>query len=133
MNYLFTEVRISEKMLNFFSHANFENETANIVERFPLFSDALKSFKLIAEVQFSAESPRLMIAPGKIHRVTVKGLATLWKVELAVKGLKANQSPRIWFAVQGNTLVFLCAKTHIDNYDNNEVDREAEEYISDFF
>ena len=54
-------------------------------------------------------------------------------MELAVKGIKPNQSPRIWFVVQGSNVAFLCAKSHIDNYNNNEVDRLAKNLATDIF
>lgn len=120
-------------MLNFLLHPHFEKEAADIKRRFPSFDDALESFKMLAGVQFASENPRQIIAPGKLHRVCVIGICTIWKIELAVKGVKSNQSPRIWFAIQGTNLAFLCAKSHIDNYDNNEVDRLAQNLTSDIF
>ncbi len=120
-------------MLNFLLHSHFEKETAAMKRRFPAFDEALESFKMLANVQFATENPRQVIAPGKIHRVCVIGICTLWKVELAIKGVKSNQSPRIWFAIQGASLAFLCAKSHIDNYDNNSVDRLAQNLVTDIF
>jgi hypothetical protein len=52
---------------------------------------------------------------------------------MAVKGLRQNQSPRIWFAIMGDTLAFLSMRTHIDNYDDNEVDAIAESFSTEIF
>ena len=120
-------------MLNFLFHSHFEKEAAAMKRRFPAFSDALESFKRLAEVQFALENPKQVMAPGKLHRVSTVGIYSLWKIELAIKGVKSNQSPRIWFAIQGTNLAFLCAKSHIDNYNNNETDSFATSLITDLF
>lgn len=120
-------------MINFISSQDFEKETAVLQRRFPHFSEGLDSFKRICEKHFHPIRPQQVIAPGKLHRVKDSDSCTVWKVEMAVKNLKSNQFPRIWFAVKGPTLVFLCARTHIDNYDNNEVDRMALDISTSFF
>ena len=120
-------------MLNFLFHPNFEKEAAAIERRFSSFTESLESFKRLAEVQFASGNPKQVIAPAKLHRVSEMGICTIWKIGLAIKGVKSNQSPRLWFAIQGANLAFLCAKTHIDNYDNNEVDRLAQGYAGVFF
>lgn len=120
-------------MLNFLNHPSFEKEAAVLQRRFPKFTDGYESFKRICEVHFHPINPKQVIAPGKIHRVKDFENHTLWKVELVVKNLRSSQFPRIWFAVKGSTLVFLCARTHIDNYNNNEVDRITESRVTDIF
>jgi len=47
--------------------------------------------------------------------------------------MKSNHSPRVWFAVRGATIVFLCAACHIDNYDDNAMNKEAETLVGSFF
>lgn len=121
------------EMIDFIYHPIFQNETAAFKRRFPKFSDGLESFKKISEVHFHPITPRQVIAPGKLHRIKDCESFTIWKVELAVQNLKSNQFPRVWFAVRGSSLAFLCAKTHIDNYDNNEVDRIAESLAAGIF
>ncbi len=101
--------------------------------RFPTFNKGLEDFKRLAEVQFALENPKQVIAPGKLHRVCIVGICEIWKIELAMKGVKSNQSPRVWFAVQGSNIAFLCAKSHVDNYDNNEIDRLAQTLVTDIF
>jgi hypothetical protein len=103
-------------------------KTSDVTESF------LKSFtKNVLNFQFNPINPKLIIGPGKIHRVKVRENCEVWKVEMSVKGLRKNQSPRIWLAVAGDTLAFLTIKTHIDNYDDNEVNRFAENLSTDIF
>lgn len=120
-------------MLNFVFHPRFEKESTRLKRRFPYFDVGIESFKRICEVHFDPVNPRQVIAPAKIHRIRCFDNYTIWKIELAVKNLRPNQFPRVWFAVQGGTIVFLCVATHIDNHNNNEIDREAEKLVSSFF
>lgn len=120
-------------MIEFLEHEVFIKEFAALKRRFPLIEQGLDSLKKICEFHFHPLVPKQVIAPGKLHRVTAGDGYVLWKVEMSVRGLKKNQSPRVWFAIQGARLLFLCVKTHIDNYDNNEADRQATRLISDFF
>jgi len=95
----------------------------------------LDSFKLICEKQFHPASPQQVIPPGKLHHRKKTDLFSIWKIELVLpnSGLRPNQFPRVWFAVQGSKLAFLCAVTHIDNYDDSEIDRVAEIRVTDIF
>lgn len=120
-------------MINFISSPIFEKESAALQRRFSSFLDGLESFKRICSVHFDPDKPQQVIAPGKLHRVKDCDSYTIWKIEMVVKNLKSNHFPRIWFAIKGSTIVFLCAKTHIDNYDNNEVDRLAHSISTNFF
>lgn len=96
---------------------------------------SFKAFEKLCEWQFNSESPRQCIAPAKLHRVTQNALWTLWKTELVIvkSGLRPNQFPRLWFAVEGAKIAFVCIGTHMENYDNNEMDRLAMERITEMF
>lgn len=120
-------------MLNFVFHPHFEKEAANLKRRFPYFEAGLESFKRICDVHFDPIIPKQVIAPAKLHRVKCFESFTIWKVELAVKNLRPNQFPRIWFAIRGATIAFLCVATHIDSYDDNKMNREAEILASSIF
>lgn len=133
MNYPCTEVPIFPTMINYVSHPSFEKETAALQRRFPKFNDGLDSFKRIAEEHFHPITPQRIIAPAKLHRRKALEVCVIWKIELAVQGLKSNQFPRVWFAVSGSTIAFLSANTHIDNYDDNDIDRIAEHRATDIF
>lgn len=120
-------------MLNFIFHPHFEKESASFKRRFPYFEAGVESFKRICEVQFDPINPRQVITPAKLHRVKCLESCVIWKIELAVKNLRANQFPRIWFAVRGATVVFLCVATHIDNHDDNEMNKKAEILVNSVF
>jgi len=120
-------------MLNFIFHPHFEKEAASLKRRFPFFNSGIESFKRICEVHFDPISPRQVIAPAKLHRIKCFESFTIWKIELAVKNLRPNKFPRVWFAVRGAMVVFLCVATHIDNYDDNTMNREAETLVGSFF
>lgn len=120
-------------MLDFVYHPHFEREAANLKRRFHCFEDGVESFKRICEIHFHPISPKQVIAPAKLHRVKCFENFVIWKIELAVKNLRPNQFPRIWFAIHGATLVFLCTATHIDNYNDKEKDIEAEKLVGLFF
>lgn len=120
-------------MLNFFFHPKFEKEADELKRRFNAFDESFAAFKRICAVQFDPINPVQVIASGKIHRLKTLYASTIWKVEIAVKNLRSNQSPRLWFAVKGENVAFLCIKSHSDNYDNNEIDRIAELRINDIF
>jgi hypothetical protein len=121
------------KMLSFVFHPHFEKEAAGLKRRFPFFDSGLKSFKRICEVHFDPVNPRQVIAPAKLHRIKCFESFAIWKIELAVKNLRPNQFPRVWFAVRGGTIAFLCVATHIDNHDDNTINKEAEVLAHSFF
>ena len=62
-------------------------------------------------------------------------MRSIWKVELVIpkSNLRPNQFPRMWFCVQGNKIAFLCIATHIDNYNDNNLDNIAKERLNDIF
>lgn len=120
-------------MLNFFSHSLFEKELANLKKQFNNIDDGLEAFKKLCGVQFNPVSPKQIIAPAKLHRVTQNDVWTLWKIEVAVKGVRSNQSPRVWFAIKGTTVVFLCAQSHVNNYSDNDMNEVAITRATEFF
>lgn len=121
--------------LEFVYHNGVEKEIAALERRFRTIRAGLSSFERLCEKQFNPISPQQVIAPGKLHRVSQNDIWALWKAELVVpnSGLKPNQWPRVWFAVKGNILVFLCIGSHVDNYDNNEMDIIASSRVGDMF
>ena len=118
-------------MIDFISHPKFEKEISALERRFNNTKEGLKSFERLCGVQFNPENPQRIIAPAKLHRIRQNDIWTLWKIELAVKGLRSNQFPRMWFCVQGAKIGFLCIGTHIDNY--NDMDNEALGRLTDIF
>ena len=119
-------------MLDFISHPSFEKEAAKLKRRFSL-DKGLQSFQRLCEVQFNPTNPQQVIAPAKLHRVTQNDLWSIWKIELVVPGLRPNQFPRVWFAVKGLNIAFLCIASHVDNYSDNQMNQIAVGRINDIF
>lgn len=105
-------------MITFLYHDGFKKEIAAFERRFRKVRSGLIYFERLCQVQFNPSNPKSIVAPAKLHRITQNDVWTMWKIELAVEGLRSNQFPRVWFAVQGATIVFLCMATHIDNYND---------------
>ena len=122
-------------MIEFLYHDGVQKEIAALKRRFHRVRDGLSAFERLCEVQFNPTNPRQVIAPAKLHRITQNDVWTIWKVELVIpdSGLRPNQYPRMWFAVKGTIIAFLCASTHIDNYNDAEMDRLALSRITDLF
>lgn len=122
-------------MIQFFYHDDMKKEISTLEKRFRTIRDGLSVFERLCEVQFHPENPRQIIAPAKLHRITQNDVWTLWKVELVVpnSGLRPNQWPRMWFVVKGAIIVFLSMSSHINNYDDEQMNRLALSRVADFF
>ena len=116
--------------MQFLKHDKFEREFSKIKH-----NDIYKSLELIEnllEKQFDFHFPKIIIPPGKLHRVASGENYEIWKIEMLVKGLRPNQWPRIWFMINSNVVTFLSVGLHQDNYNNNQKDREATDRALDF-
>jgi hypothetical protein len=122
-------------MIEFLYHDGLQKEIAALERRFRQLRDGFQRFELLCQVQFNPTDPKQIIAPAKLHRVTQNDLWTMWKIELVVpnSGLRPNQYPRVWFAIRGAVVAFLCMGTHMDNYNDAEMDQLALTRITDLF
>lgn len=122
-------------MIQFLYHDGIQKEITTLERRFRTIRNGLSSFERLCEVQFNPTSPQQVIAPAKLHRVSQNDVWTLWKIELVIpnSGLRPNQWPRMWFAVKGAIIAFLCLSSHIDNYNDEHMNRLALSRVSDFF
>lgn len=122
-------------MIEFLYHDGIQKEIAALERRFRCIRDGLRAFERLCEVQFHPTDPKQVIAPAKLHRITQNDVWTMWKVELVIpdSGLRPNQYPRMWFAVKGAIITFLCIMTHVDNYKDAKMNRVALSRISDLF
>lgn len=122
-------------MIEFIYHDGMQKDIAALERRFRTLRDGLAAFKRLCEVQFHPTSSRQVIAPAKLHRVSQNAIWTLWKAELVIpnSGLRPNQWPRMWFAVRGGVIAFLCLASHADNYDDEQMNRVALSRVSDVF
>ncbi|MFY9462982.1 MAG: hypothetical protein WAP52_02225 [Candidatus Sungiibacteriota bacterium] len=122
-------------MIEFLYHDAVQKEIAALERRFHHIHDGLHIFERLCEVQFSPINPKQVIAPAKLHRITQNEIWTMWKIELVVphSGLRPNQCPRMWFAVKGAVIAFLCISSHIDNYNDKEMDSLSFSRVTDLF
>ena len=122
-------------MIEFLYHDGIQKEIAALERRFRTIRDGLASFERLCEKQFNPKNPQQVIAPAKLHRIKQNDLWTVWKIELVLpnSGLRPNQWPRMWFAVKGGMIALLCICSHIDNYNDQEMDQIALSRVSDFF
>ncbi|MFZ3100052.1 MAG: hypothetical protein WA103_02345 [Minisyncoccales bacterium] len=122
-------------MMEFLYHEGMQKEIAALERRFATIRDGFSIFERLCLVQFNPTNPRQVVAPAKLHRVTQNNIWSLWKVELVIpkSGLRPNQWPRVWFAVRGEIIVFLCVAIHMDNYDDEKMNRIALSRVTDFF
>ena len=122
-------------MIQFLYHDGIQKEIAALERRFRTIRNGLSAFERLCEVQFNPTSPRQVIASAKIHRITQNDIWTLWKTELVVpnSGLRPNQWPRMWFVVKGAIIAFLCISSHVDKYNDEDMNRLALSRVSDFF
>ncbi|MDO8676540.1 MAG: hypothetical protein Q7K16_02720 [Candidatus Azambacteria bacterium] len=122
-------------MIEFLYHDGIQKEIAALERRFLNIRDGLKAFERLCEVQFNPTDPKQIIAPAKLHRVTQNDIWAIWKIELVIpnSNLRPNQYPRMWFAVRGSIIVFLCISSHIDNYNDVKIDRLSLSRVTDIF
>ena len=122
-------------MIQFLYHDGIQKEIASLEKWFRTVRDGLSSFERLCEVQFNSTDPRQVIAPAKLHRVLQNDIWTLWKIELVIpnSGLRPNQFPRMWFVVKGAVIAFLCISSHINNYNDEEMNRLALSRTTDLF
>ena len=67
-----------------------------------------------------------VIGPKSLHLTNNTGDIEMWKVYCAVKGLRKNQRPRIYFFKHSeNKISLLCFGTHLNNYDDQKLRAEA--------
>ncbi|MDP3935068.1 MAG: hypothetical protein Q8Q46_02555 [Candidatus Giovannonibacteria bacterium] len=122
-------------MIEFLYHDGIKKEIAALERRFRNIQEGFKHFERLCEVQFNPTNPKQIIDAGKLHRISQNDIWAMWKIELVIpkSGLRPNQYPRMWFAVKGNIIAFLCIVTHIDNYNEEELGRQALSRVTDIF
>jgi hypothetical protein len=122
-------------MIDFIYHDGIQKEISDLEKKFRTIRLGLSAFERLCSVQFNTENPQQVIAPAKLHRITQNNIWSLWKAEVVVpnSGLRPNQWPRMWFGVKGSVIVFLCITSHIENYNDKEMDQLAISRLSDIF
>ncbi|MDR2703901.1 MAG: hypothetical protein LBB58_06120 [Cellulomonadaceae bacterium] len=112
-------------MMRWLSHRQFDSEFKTLAKRHNGLEIGFDNAKRLLAIQFDQDRPQTVIAPGKLHRVHSDADFEMWKLEMAVRNLRPNQFPRIWFAQQTRLIAFLSIRSHVDNYDDSAVRQEA--------
>ena len=122
-------------MIEFLYHTKFDSEMKSLLKKYKNQTDVgFESLKNLLSKQFDVTNPEIVIGNSKIHRILdmQPGVATIWKVEMSIKGLRPSQWPRVWFLLSVDKIYFLHVATHQDNYDNTYSTREAGNRANDF-
>lgn len=116
----------------FSSHPGFGKEFSKFERKAPLAKLALKHLKKLLSVQFHPKTPTIVISKQNLRRVDKIGEGThVYKVFMAVRGLRRFQRPRIYFWLETNNICFLCMGTHMDNYDDAQLKKKAKKRIKE--
>lgn len=116
-------------------HDSFIKELKRLKKTIRTIDKDVELVKKLLSIQFSKATNTPPIGRGKIHRITVLDEVSggeLWKVKVATANLKPNLWARMWFAISGNRIILLAIASHKDNYDNNTMDRMAEQRYREY-
>jgi hypothetical protein len=129
LNWHFTVGRILPML--FSAHPAFAREMKLLHKKLDV-GTGMASIKKLLAVHFDSENPKPAIAPGKLHRIKVFDMWSLWKVEVMVIGLRPSQWPRVWFLLRGAKITFLVGASHMQNYNDSEMEMLALDRLSDY-
>lgn len=115
-------------------HNSFKREFKKCGKTYRDLEPKLKNAKKLLEIQFDPINPENRIDPGKIHRrkSSDDNVWEIWKLEMVVDNFRPSQFPRMWFGVRGNSITLLAVHSHIDNYKDNDAERDALDRYIDF-
>jgi len=102
-------------------HEIFLNEWKRFCRRFIEGGKAIIELEQLLRQHFESDFGPV-IGSKSLYLVPGTGDIEMWKVHCAVKGLRKNQRPRIYFFIHSeNKLSFLCFGTHLKNYDDQKI------------
>ena len=106
-------------------HYNFSKEWNKFCRKFVEGNKAIIDLEQLLKKHFDSGSGPI-IGSKSLYLVNNTGDIEMWKVHCAVKGLRKNQRPRIYFFKHSkNKISFLCFGTHLDNYNDQKLRAEA--------
>ena len=103
----------------FSSHPGFDKEIKNFLKKHHQDDGWIFKLQNILTSHFELRTVRLgieVLAP-----VGEYANYKLYKTYMAVGGVSKNDRPRVCFAKNNQSIVFLCFGTHIDNYTTKEL------------
>ncbi|MEA1937023.1 MAG: hypothetical protein U9N04_02845 [Patescibacteria group bacterium] len=106
-------------------HSSFLKEWQKFCKKFIEGNKAIIDLEQLLKKHFNSNFGPV-IGPKSLYLTNNTGDIEMWKVHCAVKGLRKNQRPRIYFFKHSeNKISFLCFGTHLDNYNDQKLRDEA--------
>ena len=106
-------------------HYIFSKEWKKFCRKFIEGNKAIIDLEQLLKKHFDSNSGPV-IGSKSLYSVNNTGDIEMWKVHCAVKGLRKNQRPRIYFFKHSeNKISFLSFGTHLDNYDDQKIRDKA--------
>lgn len=106
-------------------HSSFLKEWQKFCKKFIEGNKAIIDLEQLLKKHFDSNSGPV-IGSKSLYLVNNTGDIEMWKVHCAVKGLRKNQRPRIYFFKHSeNKISFLCFGTHLNNYNDQKLRDEA--------
>lgn len=106
-------------------HSSFFKEWKKFCRRFIDGDKAIIELEKLLKKHFDGNLDPV-IGQKSLYLVNNTGDIEMWKVHCAVKGLRKNQRPRIYFfKYSENKISFLCFGTHLNNYNDQKLRAEA--------
>ncbi len=118
--------------ITFIEHPSFSRE----IEKFNKKYDGgigYTSLKRLLAKHFNPVKREVVFTPKILRRMDNIGAnIEVYKINMAIKGLRQGQSPRVCFRYAGNLITFLCSGSHIDNYSSSQLRELIKRRVRDF-
>ncbi len=114
----------------FATHPDFDRDLDKFLHKHHADKACLLRLQNVLTAHFEK---RIILPPTiLIPLETVRG-HTLYKITMAVEGVRRNQSPRVALTllVDNDSAIFLCFGTHIDNYTTLELTNRAKKRLKE--
>lgn len=118
--------------IQFCEHPVFEKKFKKFCKKHSNAPLAYKHLKKLLLIHFHPFKNQTVFTPKILKRINRVGPnVEVFKVILAIKGLKQGSCPRVCFWKEGYLITFLCFGTHIENYKDFELRILVQKYIKD--
>ncbi|MBI3955556.1 hypothetical protein HY338_03860 [Candidatus Gottesmanbacteria bacterium] len=124
---------IDDLLIEFNEHPRFTKEFEKFCKKYHQASLAYRHLRTLLSFHFhpnNKSNPKFSLKV--LHRLEDIGPnLTAYKVAMNTKGLSQGQAPRVCFWIRGPLITFLCFGTHIDNYRDSELRKQAKVRIKE--
>jgi len=115
--------------MKFTLHPRFDDEITKFLERYHTDKVWISYLKNLLESHFEKKTTILreqVLAPLPQYKNY-----ELWKIYMAVGGVKKSQRPRVAFAKKASGITFLCYGVHSRNYKTSELIKLAKKRLEE--